>query len=87
MGVVAQGVEEGGVDVGRGDGAGDGVASRFVRFANDLAATNAAPREDHRVAVRPVVAAGVGVDDWRASEIAHPDDERRIEQAAFGQVL
>ena len=45
------------------------------------------PAKDHRVALRPVIAAGVFVDHRRAAEIAHPDHQRAVQQAALGQVV
>ena len=59
----------------------------FVGGTDDLAAADAAAGEDDGVALRPVVAAGVFVDVRGAAEIAHPDDERGIEQARVGQIV
>src|SRR5262249_40465850 len=64
-----------------------GVAAGAVRFADDLSATNAAAGEGHRVAVRPMIAAGVFVDERSAAEITHPNYQRAVEQAALRQVF
>jgi hypothetical protein len=66
-----------GLDVGWGERARAGIAAGTVRFAENLAATDATASQDHCVAPRPVVSASVFVDARRAAEIAHPDHKRR----------
>src|SRR4249919_3925352 len=85
--IVAEEAEDGGVEVGGGEGAFGGVGADFVGGTDDLAAADAAAGEDDGVALRPVVAAGFFVDGGGAAEIAHPDDEGGIEEAALGQVV
>src|SRR5438874_339600 len=78
VGVVAEGAEDGGVEVGGSDGVFVGIGAGFVGGAEGLAAADAAAGQDDGVALRPVVAAGVFVDRRSAAEVAHPDDERRV---------
>src|SRR5262249_33947131 len=87
--VDAEHAADGGEEVERGDGAlGDG--GRFgVGAADDLAAADAAAEHDARPGPRIVVAAGLGaalIDPRRTAELAHPDHQRRIQEAAFTQV-
>src|SRR5262245_46888740 len=56
-GVVAEEAEDGGVEVGGGDGVFGGVGADFVGGADELAAGDAAAGEDDGVALGPVVAA------------------------------
>ena len=67
----------------------DGGAAEFVGLADAGAALDAAARHPHREAVGVVVAAGpLGVLGGRlAAELAAPDDQRLVEQAAPLQVL
>ena len=74
-------------EVGRGDGVAVGIGPDLVAGAVDGAASDAAAGEDRAVAVRPVVAAGLGVDLGRPAELAQRDHQRRFEQAAAGQVV
>src|SRR5438105_5046260 len=85
--VVAEEAKDSGVEVGGGDRMVGGVGARFVGGADGLAAADAAAGEDDGVALRPVVAAGGFVDDRRAAKIAHPDDERRVEQPALRKII
>ena len=59
---------------------------RASDFADDAAAVDAAAAEHHGERRPPVVAAGVLVDPRRAAELAGHDHQRRVEQAAVGQV-
>src|SRR5207247_8034962 len=86
-GIVAEETEDGGVEVGGGNGMVGGVGADFVGGAGGLAAADAAAGEGDGVALGPVVAAGVFVDRGGAAEVTHPDDERCIEQAALGKVV
>ena len=58
-------------------------AAVLAGLADDLAALDSAAGQDGAPAVGEVIAALLRVDLRRAAELAHPDDERRIEQAAF----
>ena len=51
-----------------------------------LAPLHSASADDDRPASRPVIAARVLIDPRSASEFAHPDDRRRVQQPARGQV-
>ena len=62
------------------------VVAAVAGGADDLAAADAAAGQGHAERPRIVVAAGVGVDARRAAELAHPDHQRPVEQAAFLQV-
>src|SRR5262249_25531177 len=53
-----------------------------VGGAEDLAALDAAAGQPHGEAVRVVVAAGRALAHGRAAELASPDHQRRVEQAA-----
>src|SRR5205814_8757268 len=57
-----------------------------VGLADGLAALDAAAAHHCRPGVRIVMAAALGVDLRRAAELAHPDDQGRVEQAAFLEV-
>ena len=74
-------------EVAGSDGIGGRVRAEAVARAVDMAAANAAAREEDGVTVGPVIAACGGVDRGRATELAHRDDERRVEQPTFGQVI
>ena len=67
----------------------DGGAAEFVGLADADAALDAAAGHPHREAVGVVVAAGaLGVLGGRLpAELAAPDDERLVEQAAPLEVL
>src|SRR5437899_2993343 len=62
-----------------GDGAGDSV-----RFADDLAAGDAAAGEDGAVDLRPMIAAPATnvLDFWRAAMFAEDENQRVVEHAA-----
>ena len=55
------------------------IAARLIRCAVRKAALYAAAGQQHGVAARPVIAAGLSVDFGRAAELAHPNDQRAIE--------
>src|SRR5215468_5594462 len=79
--VVAQGGEDRGVNVGGSYRKRFRITARAVRFADDLPAADAAAGKYHRVAIGPVVPAGVLIDERCAAEITHPDDQGAIKQA------
>src|SRR5262245_8919641 len=87
MRIVAKGRENRGMNVGRRDRSRGWIGACLVGTADDLPAANAAAGQYHREAIWPVIAAGLIVDDRRAAEISHPDDERRIEQTALLEVV
>jgi len=74
---VNRGGQFGNVDWARGR-----VSAVVVAGADDGAARYAAAGEHGRAALRPVVAAAVGIDARRAAELAHDDDQRPGQQRA-----
>ena len=64
-----------------------GNAPGRVRRPVGPPAADAAAGHDHRLALRPVVAAGVLVDLRRAAEVAGPVDQRLVQQPAVLQVF
>ena len=64
-----------------------GCSPRRSEAADDAAPPDAAAGEEGRVAGVPVVAAGPVVDLRRAAELAHGDDQGRVQQAAVVQVV
>ena len=87
LGVEAEPPVDRGGQVGGGDRVGGGVGAVAVAGAVDVAPLDAAAGEHGRVAVGPVVAAGVAVDPGRPAELAERDDQGRVEQAAGVEVL
>ena len=90
--VEAQELQDRGVEVADVDGVFDDVVGEVVGFAVDRAAFDAAAGHPHGEAAGVMVAAVVffaeaalGVD--RAAELAAPDDERVVEQAALLEIL
>ena len=61
-------------------------AAVLAGLADHLAALDAAAGQDGAPAVGEVVAALLRVDLRRAAELAHPDDQRRVQQSAVFQV-
>ena len=64
-----------------------GYAPLPVRLPQHPPRLHPAAREQHRVAVVPVVAAGVLVDARRAAELAHHHHQRPLQHAALRQVV
>src|SRR5205823_824002 len=67
----------------------DDLGAFLVGLADDLTALDAAAGHHQVPGARIVVAArlgAAGVDVRRAPELAHPDDQRRVEQAALLQI-
>ena len=81
--VVAESAEDGRVEVGGADGIVLGVSAHGIRCADHLAAADAAARQDGRIALRPVIAAGILVDRGSSAKVSEPNHQGRIEQAAF----
>src|SRR5262245_13875131 len=81
----ADGVVDGGGEVGGGDGAVVGSFGAAVGFADDASAADAAARHQGAVAVLPVIAAGLVIDARRPAELAHRHDQRPLQQAAVTQ--
>ena len=82
-GVDAQGVEDRRAEVVGADGIAGRIGGPAVGGAEDVTAADAGSGQDGRVTVRPVLAAAVGLGDpGRAAELADPDDQRLVEQAA-----
>src|SRR5438067_1679337 len=78
VGVDAEQLVDRGADVGGADRAVLDVGGLGVGFADHRAAADAAARQPHAVAVRPVVAPGVAVDPWRAAHLAHHHHQRLV---------
>ena len=57
-----------------------------VRLADGAAAADAAAGQHGGESVGPMIATGLGVDDGRAAELAHADDERFLQHAALLQI-
>src|SRR5436190_18732412 len=69
--------------VGRGDRVIDGVLAASVALAENLAATNAAARQQGAIAVFPMVPAGLIVDLGGSAELPNGYYERAGEPAAI----
>ena len=54
---------------------------------HDLPATDASASQNHRVALRPVIATCLLVDDRRPAKVAHPDHQCLIQQSAFFEIV
>src|SRR5262245_25982658 len=63
------------------------LVAEFVGRATALSALYAAPAEPHRKALWVMVAADCRLRNRHAPELAAPDHERRVEQAARLQIL
>src|SRR5262245_31189314 len=79
--------EDGGPQVGRAEVPVDRPLAAPVGGADRTAPLDPAAGEQGRVTLAVVLAAGAVVDLGRAAELAHRDDQRRVEQAAPVQVL
>ena len=55
-------------------------------FSFQAASPEPGARQHHTRGVREVIPPGVTIDGRSATEVAHPDDHRSVEQAAMGQV-
>ena len=53
----------------------------------DEALSNPASGQHHGVTRVPVIAAGVGIDFWRASKVTKDTDQGSFEQSSFIQIL
>jgi hypothetical protein len=85
--IEAQEVQEGGVQVVDADLVGDGLVADVVGRAVADAPFGATARQPDGEGVGIVVAAGAALlHDGQAAELAAPDDERRIQEAAGFQV-
>src|SRR5262249_14266395 len=82
-----QHAEDGRRQVVGADGQVGGVGGRGVGGAVHLPAAYAGAGQKRRLAEAPVVAAGVLVQLRRPPELATPDDERLVEEAAAMQVV
>ena len=74
-------------EVGGGDRAIDGDVASRVGPAEDQSGGRAGPEEQDAVGTAVMVAARVAVDLGRPAELAHHDDQRVVEQPAFGEIL
>src|SRR5439155_13432779 len=87
--VDAQDRADGGHEVLDADGTIAHLGAVAVGRADGLAALDAAADQYTAPGLRPVVATAsilADVDLRRAAELAHPDDQRRVEQAALLQI-
>jgi hypothetical protein len=62
------------------------LGSVGASLADDLSALDAAAGQHRRPRVRPVIAAAIAVDFRRASKLAHPDKQGRLQHAALFEV-
>jgi hypothetical protein len=85
--VEAQQVQHRGMQVVHVDFVLDGGKSELIRRPDGLAALDASPRHPNAEASRIVIAARSTLAGRRAAELAAPDDERLVEQAAGFEVL
>ena len=69
------------------DGVGRRIRTEAVAGAVDVAASNASAGEEDGVAVGPMIATGIAVNLWCATELTHRDDERGVEQPARFEVF
>ncbi len=79
--------EDRGAEVGGGDRAVDGLLAAAVGGADDVPALDASAGEQGRVARVPVVAARAVVDLGRPAELAHGNDQGRLQQATVVKVV
>jgi hypothetical protein len=85
-------VEDGGLKVMDVDAILDGVEAKLVRFTKGDTRADPAASEPHRIGINVMVAAHIVAADVadfahrRSAELAAPDDERVIEQAAPFQI-
>src|SRR5262245_58594814 len=82
--VEAEGVVDGGGEVGRADGAIGREGADGITRAVDGTASNAAAGENGGIAAGPMFATGVD-DLGRPAELADPDDQRLVRQTAVGK--
>ena len=80
--VDAERLVDGRVDVADRDHPVGNVRTPLVAGADDVSPCDAAPADQERPAIGPVIAAELGVDVRSAAELAHHEDHRRLEQAA-----
>ena len=85
--VDAEGVKNGGVQIGRAAGLFGGLEADGIGFAINLPATNAAAGKDGRVRTREMITTGAFVDLRRAAKIGEHYNERFIKATAFAQIL
>src|SRR5262245_45315914 len=84
--VDAEGLADGAEEVGHADRAFDHRGPVAVSLADHLAALDAAADQHAAPGPGPVVAPAAGA-LGRAAELAHPDDQSRVEQPALVEVL
>ena len=63
------------------------LGATVVAATDYLAGWHSAAGNQHRHDIRPVMSAGLVVDDWGAPELAHHEDQRLVEQAALLQII
>ena len=86
FGIQADGMVDGGGDVGWTVWLRHRVTGLFVALANDLTDTSAGPGEEHRATRSPVIAAATGIDFRRAAELGEEHNQCAVEQPALFQV-
>ena len=74
-------------EIGRSDRVRFGIRSDTIAGTVDLTTANAATGEDHRIAVRPVIPPGAGVDRWCPAEFTGRNHERAFQKSALVQVF
>src|SRR6516162_252357 len=87
----AQAMEDGGLQIMNVDGILQDVEAEVVAFAEDESRCNAAAGQPHGEAARMMIAAELPGRDlslakWRTAELAAPDDQSIVQEAALFQV-
>src|ERR1051326_5989656 len=85
--VEAEAVEDGRYDLGRLDGALDGICADFIALANYAPAFDAATSERNGPALRPMVASAGRIDFRRAAKFGEGSYQRAVEHAALEKIF
>src|SRR5262249_44358327 len=86
LGVDLEGLTERLEEAGYLDGAIANAVAGCIRLSDDAVAVDAGASQSHAEGPREVVAAVAGIDARCSAELAHPDDEGRIQEAALLEV-
>src|SRR5262245_14622212 len=79
--------ENGCCQIRRSDWIADGICADWVTCSMNVAPFHSATGQEDGVTVGPMVSACVFVDAGRAAELAHCNDERRVQQSSCIEVL
>src|SRR6266851_3910742 len=86
-GIDAQAMVDGCGDIGRADRVDGRIGRAAIGGAINLPTANSAPGHDDGITEGPVVAAGSLVYVWRAAHVAHPDNERLVQESTAVQIV